>query len=285
METTNYQEIQAEPIATANLPLAEYQNQCLERQQLVRNFSEYVRRTGDCHFQDLIEKARQVNRSTTTAQSSSDVEILPDPEALPTSPAPEDLEPSTDCSIDPSINPSTDPSTDDSTDASNPISTWETSQKTLQEIEIEIVASSLIFQEILKQLVAKLHPTTPQENLRNLLEEIPDSPQSPYLMTALKTEHHKLAVRLSILLKLAKKLVKQNEEPSLEILVRDLTYFHQYIIYHAQPTKIHHDLSQVCDGFVYLRRLNQYLDLLPAKATALAQALQNILEENLNHLR
>lgn len=145
-------------------------------------------------------------------------------------------------------------------------------KETLIQIHNNIAEISLNLKDIVKQFAESLHPANDSDNIRNLLEDINQPTPTPYLITALKQEQEKLTRLLNSIITIAKK----KQDKSLKQFIRDLTYYHQYIQEYAQPTKIQHNLSQMSDSFLYLRRLNQYLDLLPETVNNLIEAMENL---------
>lgn len=148
-------------------------------------------------------------------------------------------------------------------------------KETLTQINTNVAEICLNLKDIIRQFAESLHPANDSDNIRNLLEDINQPTVTPYLNTALKQEHEKLSRLLNSLIAIAQK----KQDKSLKQFIRDLTYYHQYIQENAQATKIQHDLSQISDSFLYLRRLNQYLDILPETVNNLIDAMENLSEE------
>lgn len=162
--------------------------------------------------------------------------------------------------------------------------TLKTALNTLEETKQGIAVSTLVIKDILKNIVETCRLASTGQSLRNLIEEIPQAQENPSFATVLKSEQLKLARYIDRLLDLAQKYGEQNTEMSgrsLAKLVGDLTYFRLYIEQHAQLTKIEQEVYWVNDPSVYLRRLNQYLDVLPETATALIHILQNAIASKL----
>ncbi len=225
-----------------------FADKTLFKERLIRNFITYVKQTGDCNYLSLLNANKLELNKDTKIESLKEQKILEKINTL----------------------------YDDNKLEGNKETEIETSQtqKILIKIDTNISESCLNLKDIIKQFAESLHPTNQSENIRNLLEDITNPTQTPYLITALKEEHKKLARFLDLIIAIAKKKGDQ----SLKQFIRDLTYYREYISYHAQPTKIQHDLSQISDSFLYLRRLNQYLDLLPETVTNLIDIMANTSE-------
>ncbi|MGY6528389.1 MAG: hypothetical protein ACXITR_00525 [Cyanobacterium sp.] len=188
----------------------------LFHQRLVRNFIAYVKLTGDCSYQNLLN-SYQLQEEEVTAEQQEDF---------------------------------------------------------LSDVEDRVSIICLNMKDIVKQFAESLPSGNQVQSLRNSLEGVEESTPAPYLITTLKEEHKKLSYCLDSVVNVAKSF----NDKSLVQFIRDLTYFHQYIQYHAQPTKIQHDLTQIGDLSLYLRRLNEYLDLIPETVDNIIDAIARLSE-------
>jgi len=152
--------------------------------------------------------------------------------------------------------------------------TAEQQEDFLSDVEDKVAVVCLNMKDIIKQFAEGVVANNQEASIRNSLEGVTPASPAPYLITTLKEEHKKLSYCLDSVINIAKTL----DDKSLGQFIRDLTYFRQYIQYHAQPTKIQHDLSQIADLSLYLRRLNEYLDMIPETVDNVIDAIARLSE-------
>ncbi len=252
----------------SNISLNNYEKKCLYQQQLFRNFIEYVRQTGDCHYQQILQKNIENYLDSFNDTTENNLQSMMNKVAQLNNLETESNADYTDNENQEELTncPVTNQSSSDS----------QSVNKAIEETQESISQICLNLKEILRAFGDKFHWKTSQENLRNSLEKIQKTTEKPYLFTALKTETQKLIYRLDMILNLAKEC--QNE--SMKRLIKDLKYYREYVFYHAQATKIQDDLAQVSDSFLYFRRLNQYLDLIPETTISLIEIMQKVIKNS-----
>lgn len=249
--------------SNGSFQLQTWQEQSEYKERLIRNFIEYVRRTGDFShpvLDDIIEAVYAA--APTSGDTSLQPQTLNNTSSI-LGEVKQEL---------PVITLTS--------------KTLDITRSILEEVKQELPVITLTMKEILKILVEGLMANNPQQLLRNLIEEIPYHIPDVSVEPALKAQHQKLALHIDRLNHLARKYgeIESSEQAgrSLKKLVHDLNYFRFYIEQHAQITKIQQEIYWVHDPSLYLRRLNQYLDILPETAIAIVNLLQNAIDSKLS---
>lgn len=285
----------------------------LQEQTLLRYFIEYVKRTGEFDYPMLLNRIEESENpppeTNNTSTGENTIEVTPEPEVNPpvlndTTEEQKNLLTELIIKVENLTNaiqevnhpqqsntteePHTPPATLNATSSTvedtenSPYSEPPTSLDPLyqlEEIQIGIINSTLVFKSLINEFADLLRSTNYKAALRNLIEQIPPSMSKEELFRELKFEHQKLTRYLDYLVRLAYNNKEKLQTVPLEIyrrspqkIVRDLAYIRLYLEQHAQPTLIQQEIFLVNDPSVYLRRLNQYLDILPEMTAQLVNA-------------
>lgn len=148
-------------------------------------------------------------------------------------------------------------------------------KKCLSENQDAIEEICLSIKELLENIAQEKLDEINSESVRSALEGVSATTKNPYLITELNDRHYKLGQILSHVINIGKKYEKQDKV--IDEAIKDLTYFHKYIKYHAQPTKLKNDLIYITDSKLYLHRLNSYLDNMITTTNTLVNAIDIIL--------
>jgi hypothetical protein len=252
-----------------------------QEQRLVRLYIEYIKRTGEFDYPMLLNSIESANLQETNLQETNLQATNLQATSKGTSSL-EELKKTADNEQEQSLS---------LTPVQSMPSVKESETKGLQEyceeIQAKIIPTCLSFKTLLNQWVESLRPTNSTQTetrLRALMEQIPQTEEHSFLIYDLKMKHQQLAKCLNCLLNLAYKHAKALEtlpfnisRRSIDKVISDLAYILLYLEENAQVTKIQQEIFLAYDPSIYLRRLNQYLDILPDLMVYLIHALENLM--------
>jgi hypothetical protein len=163
--------------------------------------------------------------------------------------------------------------------------------QTLERIKSELIYSTIALKQILDYLVDKLRPANSKQIFYNLSDRFSAGDLDLSMISKIRAELYKIATNVECLLDLTEKYAAseknrakntfKNIRPDLAKLAGDLAYFRHYLEQQIAIEKIQQEIYRVNDPVIYLQRLNQYLDILPQTAIALATALENLIRSEI----